>query len=140
VKDAKSEAQKEIEDYRSQKESEFKTFETEVSPTTEEASSLPDHFFDVHGLWEALYLGHQLTLNSTPAATRRPRRTHRRPPISSSRTSSRSATRLDQRYGDILYSYLCGRATDRKQVVEDLLQAVVSVNPEVPTRTEQPTV
>ena len=35
MKDAKSEAQKEIEDYRSQKESEFKTFETEVSRTTE---------------------------------------------------------------------------------------------------------
>jgi len=35
VKDAKSEAQKEIEDYRSQKESEFKTFETEVSRTAE---------------------------------------------------------------------------------------------------------
>jgi V-type H+-transporting ATPase subunit G len=30
VKDAKSEAQKEIEDYRSQKETEFKSFETEV--------------------------------------------------------------------------------------------------------------
>ena len=35
MKDAKSEAQKEIEDYRSQKESEFKTFESEVSRTTE---------------------------------------------------------------------------------------------------------
>jgi hypothetical protein len=35
VKDAKSEAQKEIEDYRSQKESEFKSFETEVSCTAE---------------------------------------------------------------------------------------------------------
>ena len=33
MKDAKSEAQKEIEDYRSQKESEFKTFESEVSRT-----------------------------------------------------------------------------------------------------------
>jgi V-type H+-transporting ATPase subunit G len=31
VKDAKSEAQKEIEEYRSQKETEFKSFETEVS-------------------------------------------------------------------------------------------------------------
>ena len=35
MKDAKSEAQKEIEDYRSQKESDFKTFETEVSRTAE---------------------------------------------------------------------------------------------------------
>ena len=35
MKDAKSEAQKEIEDYRSQKESEFKSFETEVSRTRE---------------------------------------------------------------------------------------------------------
>ena len=38
MKDAKSEAQKEIEDYRSQKESEFKTFETEVSRTAEHLS------------------------------------------------------------------------------------------------------
>ena len=38
MKDAKSEAQKEIEDYRSQKESEFKTFETEVSRTAEHIS------------------------------------------------------------------------------------------------------
>jgi hypothetical protein len=33
VKDAKSEAQKEIEEYRSQKDSEFKKFETEVNTT-----------------------------------------------------------------------------------------------------------
>ena len=32
VKDARSEAQKEIEDYRKQKEEEFKKFETEVRP------------------------------------------------------------------------------------------------------------
>ena len=38
MKDAKSEAQKEIEDYRSQKESEFKKFETEVSRTAEHIS------------------------------------------------------------------------------------------------------
>ena len=38
MKDAKSEAQKEIEDYRSQKESEFKSFETEVSRTVEHIS------------------------------------------------------------------------------------------------------
>lgn len=31
MKDAKSEAQKEIEDYRQQKETEFKSFESEVS-------------------------------------------------------------------------------------------------------------
>ena len=32
VKDARSEAQKEIEDYRKQKEEDFKKFETEVCP------------------------------------------------------------------------------------------------------------
>jgi thermostable 8-oxoguanine DNA glycosylase len=37
VKDAKSEAQKEIEDYRTQKDSEFKTFETEVNQNTANA-------------------------------------------------------------------------------------------------------
>jgi len=31
-------------------------------------------------------------------------------------------------------------AADLEQVVDDLLKAVVAVNPEVPTRTEQPTV
>jgi len=31
-------------------------------------------------------------------------------------------------------------AADLEQVVDDLLKAVVTVNPEVPTRTEQPTV
>jgi hypothetical protein len=36
---------------------------------------------------------------------------------------------------------LSGRsAADLEQVVDDLLKAVVTVNPEVPTRTEQPTV
>ena len=33
VKDAKSEAQKEIEEYRKKKEGEYKKFESEVSPT-----------------------------------------------------------------------------------------------------------
>jgi hypothetical protein len=37
VKDAKSEAQKEIEDYRTQKDSEFKIFETEVNQNTANA-------------------------------------------------------------------------------------------------------
>ena len=40
----------------------------------------------------------------------------------------------------ILYSRSGGHAANRRQVVDDLLKAVVTVNPEVPTRTEQPTV
>ena len=40
IRDAKSEAQKEIEEYRSQKENEYKKFEAEVSFETFIASSL----------------------------------------------------------------------------------------------------
>jgi hypothetical protein len=86
-----------------------------------------------------LELEQQLTPDSTPAATRRPRTTRRRPLRSSLRRSSRSARRRDPRYEqpqtidrDIV--------ADLDQVVDDLLKAVVTVNPEVPTRTEQPTV
>jgi hypothetical protein len=48
VKDAKSEAQKEIEEYRSQKDSEFKTFETEVNQIT--ANALTTCFLCSNGL------------------------------------------------------------------------------------------
>jgi hypothetical protein len=58
VKDAKSEAQKEIEDYRSQKESDFKTFETEVSPTAERSLALQISISDRDELRTALVLGH----------------------------------------------------------------------------------
>jgi hypothetical protein len=40
VKDARTEAQKEIEEYRSQKESEFKSFEKEVN----------QHYFDIQSV------------------------------------------------------------------------------------------
>ena len=136
MKDAKSEAQKEIEDYRSQKETEFKKFETEVSHDNACTAHL---YSQEHSLYKkASHHGHQLTANSTPAETRRPRRMHRRLPTSSSRRLSRSARRPALRYE--LPSSHIWEIANAKQVVEDLLKAVTTVNPEVPTRTEQPTV
>jgi V-type H+-transporting ATPase subunit G len=40
----------------------------------------------------------------------------------------------------IVFAYSSEHAANIRQVVDDLLKAVVTVNPEVPTRTEQPTV
>jgi hypothetical protein len=141
VKDAKSEAQKEIEDYRSQKETEFKSFETEVSGQNAAAFAVCSAAIFKHETlrFNASEPEQQLTPHSTPAATRRPRKTRRRPPRSSLRISSRSARRRDPRY-EPPQRFSKNIVVDLEQVVDDLLKAVITVNPEVPTRTEQPTV
>ena len=82
VKDARSEAQKEIEDYRKQKENEFKSFE-------KEAGSTPNM---------SKYPTCSLTLrNSTPLATKPPKSKQKRTHRSNSTRSSRLGRRPGRR-------------------------------------------
>lgn len=55
MKDAKSEAQKEIEDYRSQKETEFKSFETEVSGQNADDCFVHSVVLVVHAKWVSIH-------------------------------------------------------------------------------------
>lgn len=84
IKDAKSEAHKEIEEYRHQKEDEFKKFEAEVSI---DLHSPVDLF---NAWWKTLMENFG---NSTQAVTRRSKKTRARKPKRSWWRSRRLATR-----------------------------------------------
>jgi len=93
VKDAKSEAQKEIEEYRDQKEEEFKKYEQEVSLKCAKDPDIWARAPDYRPLRQRSHGGSYWdvvdTDRSKPAATRRPKRTQTRQPRSSWRRSSR---------------------------------------------------
>lgn len=92
IKDAKSEAHKEIEEYRHQKEDEFKKFEAEVNIDLD----TPVNLF--HVWWNMLMDNFG---NSTRAVTRRSKKTRARKPKRSWRRSKRLATRRATRLSKV---------------------------------------